>query len=72
VRFEVDNGYAIAAAEHYADALIAILAQPWWWDSHEEGVEAMCCPCCCRGIALGEHDEPCAWLIAARATGIAD
>lgn len=59
-------------AQRLADAHIAILSAPWWCDSHEDGLEAMCCPHCTRGIGYGQHDDGCAWLIAARACGIAD
>jgi hypothetical protein len=61
------------AATRYADALIAIVGRPWHVSGWSDDVLA--CPGCGWDeihIASVGHADDCAWLIAARATGIAD
>ncbi len=63
-----------ALATGYADALIQILARPWGntpaYDPGDWDPEG--CPHCKGWVTLNSHDVGCAWLIAARATGISD
>lgn len=67
----LDRDRCLGAINQLADALIEIVSQPWRRLDGEDGVDAMVCPSCMYGIALGSHAPGCAWLIAARALGVA-
>ncbi len=55
-------------AQRYADALIAIVGQPWLGCY---GLDDPGCPGCARSMCGTAHEGHCPWLIAARALGIA-
>jgi len=65
---------APALAQRYADALIAIVGQPWPSDTVMVGGvprDRRYCKWCWAGRGAADHTEHCPWLIAARALGVA-
>lgn len=63
---------AVDIARNSAEALIAIVGQPWRQECSQDGEEWSNCPHCLLDVEVNGHAPDCAWLIAARALGIAD